>query len=333
MNDLFSHLEQEIDEIAHQLEEQKKRSTQNTPIMQTSLRQQPNEGTNSDVHEDGTIMVNQRAISMLLDSETESENDSVVESTKIPVEVPTNYKETIAEESAETEMEDSEHSDSELASKYESPQQEVSTASFFLSKPKPIVFQAPDLQNQVKTSSPTNFVSRPRSIPESDSDSDSNADIIEIYEKPTVQTPPPRAEPEREVVIPRVPSAVPSRPRTGLQSYPIPETEEELVQRHEEQGQTTWNRVKSNRRQPRSSPLKKTKESPKSPEAQREISSAPKFVAKRNLAALEKPRIQLKKELVSKSNRTLIKNALMHVCLAGTVNRGIKDQVLQVLGN
>ena len=38
-----------------------------------------------------------------------------------------------------------------------------------------------------------------------------------------------------------------------------------------------------------------------------------------------------KRTLSTKSNKNLIKNALMHVSLAGSLNKGIKDEVLQVL--
>jgi hypothetical protein len=35
--------------------------------------------------------------------------------------------------------------------------------------------------------------------------------------------------------------------------------------------------------------------------------------------------------LRTKSNISLVKNALMHVCLAGSVHKAIKEEVLQVL--
>jgi hypothetical protein len=331
MNDLFSNLEKEIDEIAHQLEEQQRRSAQNTPI--GSQRQDTHSFVVSGVNEAGTIMINQSAISMLLDSETESEAGSTVDSTETgPKQKDHEIEgEFVREESADTELEDSASSVTEQVDSYQSAIEEISTASFFLSKPKPIVFQSTGAERDLATKSPTNFVSRPRSIPESESETDSHADIIEIYEKPSVQTPPPREDPIVEIPPPRIPSVTPSRPRTGLQSYPIPETDEEIIERHEEQGETTWDRVKSHRRVSRSSPLKKPKKETVAKQPERDISSAPKFIAKTKLTALEKPKIQLKKELVSKSNRTLVKNALMHVCLAGSVNRSIKDEVLKVL--
>lgn len=39
-----------------------------------------------------------------------------------------------------------------------------------------------------------------------------------------------------------------------------------------------------------------------------------------------------KNSLATKSNQNIIKNALMHVCLAGTLNRAVKEEVLQVRG-
>jgi hypothetical protein len=40
---------------------------------------------------------------------------------------------------------------------------------------------------------------------------------------------------------------------------------------------------------------------------------------------------RVKMELSTKSNKNIVKNALMHVCLAGVLNKAVKEEVLLVI--
>jgi hypothetical protein len=351
MNDLFANLELEITQLTHQLEEEKQRSLAGTPAAPTHSHDEtvkPKESIENivinDVNESGTIVINKEAMSLLLDSDTESAH-MIRQQTPKPVPVS-------PIEGSETEQEEMD-SDEDTNSYYfpKAEQEQVSTASFMLAEPKSVVFQATPEPKSYTRVSPTNFVSRPRSMPQSDSDSESEADFFELYEKPDVSSPPDQAEKPMSPLLgtasiqkepspePVQPTAQPKRPRTGLQSYPIAETDAELAQRLENEGSLSWDRARARKPTPPTKPkpakvsrtistrsIKSTVSEEKVQSPQPVVDSTPK----KRLSALDKPKIHLKKELVAKSNRVLIKNALMHVCLAGTVNKSIKEQVLKV---
>ncbi|KAJ3274880.1 hypothetical protein HDV01_001744 [Terramyces sp. JEL0728] len=177
-----------------------------------------------------------------------------------------------------------------------------------------------------------------------------------------------------------------SRPRTGLQSYPLPESDgenepqDQPLDLNDAKGEESWQRVqkmkrlgkitlKSKTTKPRkvydendrkpisATKLEPLKQSPAKSKQEKEEETARKKVEQVLLqeqiiseklkrkseklveSARQTPKppkpasSKLRKTLSTKSNKSLIKNALMHVCLAGNLNKGVKEEVLQVLHN
>ncbi|KAJ3326226.1 hypothetical protein HDV06_000102 [Boothiomyces sp. JEL0866] len=176
-----------------------------------------------------------------------------------------------------------------------------------------------------------------------------------------------------------------SRPRTGLQTYPLPETDDESEQKavldlNDSKGEESWQRVQKMKRlaklTPKSKALKRKNDSAEiltdakvvEPVKVEELKHSPvkskqekeEEIARKKLeqVALQEQVIseklrkrsekitesarqtpkppkatssKLRKSLSTKSNKNLIKNALMHVCLAGNLHKGVKEEVLQDL--
>ncbi|KAJ3315661.1 hypothetical protein HDV04_002075 [Boothiomyces sp. JEL0838] len=177
-----------------------------------------------------------------------------------------------------------------------------------------------------------------------------------------------------------------SRPRTGLQTYPLPESDDEKNQAsnldlNDSKGEESWQRVQKMKRLAKLTPKSKSEKQKKlsanaESESKAKLTSLPKEelklspakskqekeeeIAKKKLeqvklqeqiiseklkkrseklieSARQTPKppkptsSKFRKSLSTKSNKNLIKNALMHVCLAGNLNKGVKEEVLQDL--
>ncbi|KAI8900905.1 hypothetical protein BC833DRAFT_580137 [Globomyces pollinis-pini] len=162
-----------------------------------------------------------------------------------------------------------------------------------------------------------------------------------------------------------------SRPRTGLQSYPIPEYPGEEILEAPSNGEDSWNNAqklryhppKANQKKPiKSRYLTSAKKLPvveKTPEEINQVNKEKEIelenkrkesmeqqklmneekLKKKAMSKIEEKGKKLspitkrpkKMQLSTKSNKVIVKNALLHVCLAGTLNKGVKEEVLQDL--
>ncbi|KAJ3000568.1 hypothetical protein HDV02_004863 [Globomyces sp. JEL0801] len=162
-----------------------------------------------------------------------------------------------------------------------------------------------------------------------------------------------------------------SRPRTGLQSYPIPEYPGQEILEAPSNGEDSWNNAqklryhppKANQKKPiKSRYLTSAKKLPvveKTPEEINQVNKEKEIelenkrkesmeqqklmneekLKKKAMSKIEEKGKKLspltkrpkKMQLSTKSNKVIVKNALLHVCLAGTLNKGVKEEVLQDL--
>ncbi|KAJ3372397.1 Calmodulin-regulated spectrin-associated protein 2 [Kappamyces sp. JEL0680] len=237
-----------------------------------------------------------------------------------------------------------------------------------------------------------------------DSSHSSDMDLLDLYEEsPESTSHPDSVLPVLGMEAPEAPlKDAPSRPRTGLQSYPIPDGSEsranEPVRDSEKEAEQSWERAKltklpslvAERASPRTDTLSERSKKAtleqlqeikeRKAKAQREekekraaelalkrksqLAKQKKIIADQEQKRAEirdltrsdskdllpgsattvyqiapaagpssKPTVRSagKRPLYTKTNKNIIKNALMHVSLAGTLNRAIKEEVLQDL--